>query len=932
MKRIISAVIALLIFVSTIFVVNADNLNGTSKSNNATTKITKTNANYKYTISDNTVTIDKYIGKSTEVSIPSKIDNKKVTAIGVKSFWGCFKLKSVKIPSTVTVIGRSAFDDCVALKSVTIPSSVKKIGNAAFFNCTRLASVEIPNSVETLGKGAFFNCDSLKTVVIPSSVRSIGDYAFGECDKLTSAKLSSGVKYVGNRMFLKCYNLTNVTLPNTIKTIRYQAFMYCRLKNFTIPESVTEIQENAFSHNSEKSNMTINIAKIEKESLPSVKNLTLGDKVVTIEKNAIYGELKTLYIGKNVKNIYGESFISAYSSVNYEDIVCDKVVVDKDNPYYVVKDDILYTKDMKTLVKCFAQNVDKNTTLTIPDTVVKIEDFALYNKCYGKINLPKNLKYIGDKAFLKSDNFTELNIPDTVTHIGEGAFSECHSLKNMKLPKNLKTIPKNAFELCENLKTIDIPSSVQKICAKSFSGTAISKIELPSSLTALSTNAFGYENKLKCISVDSNNKSFVAINNVLYSKDKKKLVLYPSKKSDTSYTILKGTEEIGNRAFNNNDYIETIKIPSTVKTIDGKAFFDLAKVKNYNVPSSVTKLGSYAIGFNIRYTEDDISSNVKASIYSTASAPVHKYALKSSVAFYTGTPKQNVKSKSIAGGQSFNLKISNIVLSDLVFTSGNSKIATVNSKGKVTGIKKGTTTIIATNAYTNYVCKVTVTSTDKNYKKTGFDESKYVALNEDNFKSWYKEYKKVNKNVKFTIADNPSIYCYTTSDYVYMKTILGSTYYSFPDKYYDQYSYYTSDLKKELSQFNLHQNTVLYSGTKSVDHITGTTSSIKDMKAAVGKTVTIKEMVSTSVDHSVALNFKGGETGVVLEIYAPANKVNGGYIEEISNSASEKEFLITQGSKYKIIDAGVRKVSVRGFDSTETVSEYERYMKLQVVG
>ena len=41
----------------------------------------KENANYQYTISGNNVEIKKYIGKGTDVSILSKIDNKKVTSI-----------------------------------------------------------------------------------------------------------------------------------------------------------------------------------------------------------------------------------------------------------------------------------------------------------------------------------------------------------------------------------------------------------------------------------------------------------------------------------------------------------------------------------------------------------------------------------------------------------------------------------------------------------------------------------------------------------------------------------------------------------------------------------------------------------------------------------------------------------------------------------
>lgn len=917
MKRTISLLLVVLILISAF----------STFTFSATTKaITKKNANFQYTINSNQITIDKYIGKSTNVNIPSKIDNKKVTTIGSKAFMGK-NINAVKIPATVTFIARSAFDSCINLKNISIPSNVKKIGNASFFNCTRLTSVTIGNGVATIGKGAFYNCKALKSITIPSSVKSIGDYAFGNCSSLQVAKFSTGNQYVGSRMFMSCKKLTTVTLSDTIKSVGYKAFFNCeKLRKINIPGSITTINKSAFELCYKIPEIYINVAKVQSGIFRStnLKTLTLGDKVTTLEKDSLSSlTVDTLYIGKNVKTIYGDSFDGAS---------IENIVVDENNPYYVMKDNVLYSKDMKTLVKCFINEIPENATFDIPKTVTKIETMAFKGKTYSAFNLPEKLQYIGDYAFSDSDNFTKLSIPDTVTYIGEGAFSGCYSLSDIKLPNILKTIPNKAFVECENLKSINIPDTVEKIGAEAFSSSGISKIDLPSSLKSLSSNAFGFRNNLKYISVDKNNSNFTVVDNVLFSKDKSKLVLYPSNKSNSSYTIPTGTKEISSRAFSNNSYIKNITIPSSVTIIRGKGFITLSKVKLYKVPSSVKTFGKYSIGFNETAASKNPSLNFDVNIYGSATSNAHKYAVNSGVVYYTGTPKQNLKAKNVVGGKSFIFKINNTVPSDLVYTSSNQRVAKVDFNGKVTGLKKGTAIIIATNAYTNYECKVTVTSTMKKYKYTGFDESKYTVLNEKSIKSWQKKYYAKNKSIKMTPTDNPSINCYTSQEYIYMKAATGATRYLKEDyDDYSMYNYYNAGLKMELSRFKLSQNTVLYSGTPTVACITGKTNSIKDMKSSVGKTVTIKEMVSTSVDHGVANGFSGGQSGIVLEIYAPKTTTVGGYIEKMSEFSAERELLIAQGSRYKVLDAGVRKVKIKQFGSTETISGYERYMKLLLV-
>ncbi|MBQ7761404.1 MAG: leucine-rich repeat protein [Clostridia bacterium] len=134
---------------------------------------------------DNKITIYDYLGNTTSVTIPEKINNLPVTTIGNAVFSGCTNLANIEIPSSVTTIGNYVFSGCTRLASIEIPNSVTTIGEGAFYNCRNLESIEIPNGVTTLGEEAFSGCTSLASIEIPSSVTTIGRYAFEDCGSLT---------------------------------------------------------------------------------------------------------------------------------------------------------------------------------------------------------------------------------------------------------------------------------------------------------------------------------------------------------------------------------------------------------------------------------------------------------------------------------------------------------------------------------------------------------------------------------------------------------------------------------------------------------------------------------------------------------------------------------------------------------------------------
>lgn len=191
-------------------------------------------ANYTFAYCDNLIS----------VNIP---DN--VTSIGAHSFVFCSNLKSIIIPDNVTSIGNQAFDSCTSLTDVTMGKNVSAIGGLAFFGCSSLSSITIPDNVTRIEHYTFAGCENLANVTIPDSVTVIDEAAFDGCTSFTSMTIPNSVISIGDWAFSLCYNIENVKIGNNVTTIGDYAFEQCgSLTSVTIPNSVTTIGKSVFEN------------------------------------------------------------------------------------------------------------------------------------------------------------------------------------------------------------------------------------------------------------------------------------------------------------------------------------------------------------------------------------------------------------------------------------------------------------------------------------------------------------------------------------------------------------------------------------------------------------------------------------------------------------------------------------------------------------
>lgn len=212
-----------------------------------------------------------------------------VTKIADDAFYKCYNLKGVTIPDSVTCIGNSAFSYCTSLPSLTIPDSVTEIYNNAFSHSTALSGITIPDNVTKIHNYVFAGCESLNiTVSADNRNYSSFDGVLFNKDKtalIGYAKdkiqpeytIPDSVTEICDSAFSDCANLINVTINNGVTFIGEDAFEGCvLLTHVKIPNSVTELDRYVFNFCSGLTSieLPVSLTKIGERSFGDCESLT----------------------------------------------------------------------------------------------------------------------------------------------------------------------------------------------------------------------------------------------------------------------------------------------------------------------------------------------------------------------------------------------------------------------------------------------------------------------------------------------------------------------------------------------------------------------------------------------------------------------------------------------------------------------------------
>ncbi len=148
----------------------------------------------------------------------------------------------------------------------------------------------------------------------------------------------------------------------------------------------------------------------------------------------------------------------------------------------------------------------------------------------------------------------------------------------------------------------------------------VEEIVIGKTVRSIDERAFYNAKKLQKVTVDPENEWFKDVDGVLYSRDGKRLILYPVCYGQTptdveeeftypdTYTVPDGVEKIGTFAFLKNEHLRDVTLPASVKEIGDMGFFGCSRLGSYDydaesdslagtgftLPDGVEKIGADA--------------------------------------------------------------------------------------------------------------------------------------------------------------------------------------------------------------------------------------------------------------------------------------------------------------------------------------------------
>ena len=312
----------------------------------------------------------------------------------------------------------------------------------------------------------------------------------------------------------------------------------------------------------------------------SIQTIVIGDQITQIGRNTFpWTACSTIKFGKNVRSIGARAFYGC-RNLNGDLTIPDSVQIVGNDAFSEctgLTGTLTLGSSLQTIGAGAFYDCSFSGNLVIPDSVTSIGRYAFYSRPYlrpetqGTLTLGRNLRTIGEFAFLESRYTGSLTIPDSVVEIGERAFYQCENLNGtLTLGRSLRTIGKEAFYWCAFTGSLTIPEGVAEIADGAFSslhqfnrdGMFNGTLTLPSTLKTIGAEAFAYTD---------------------FSGE----LLIPD-----------GVTSIGANAFAKCDgFGGTLSLPDSVKTVGESAFYQCEGFTGLKLPAGLTKIETLSFAF-----------------------------------------------------------------------------------------------------------------------------------------------------------------------------------------------------------------------------------------------------------------------------------------------------------------------------------------------
>lgn len=512
------------------------------------------------------------------------------------------------IPDTVTTISDGIFAGNGNLESITIGKNVTKIGDGAFRESALSEIIFEADGTEPLeiGAYAFYELDTYNTfsVSLPDRTKKVGEYAFAENRYLSSFTFNEGLEEVSDYMLYNAQRISVLNIPASVTRIGKSAFYNCGYQDDTLALT--------FAENSQ-------LKVIDDGAFEDCASYNYGDLAVVLPQGL-------QRIGKN-----------AFGSAGFTDITIPNSV---------------------TVIgyQAFARNSKlKNVTFTEGGTedLVFAEDFysdwngegyanSAFYRCSGllAVQLPERLTFLGNRAFYDCSKLASVSfgVNSRLQYIGEYAFNST-VISEITVPSSVANgtyvidengtqqfrvgIGKNAFASTSKLVTINFAEGGNKPLSIGdqafYTYESIETINLPARLSnyvdadgnlvnGISEKTFSYlysdgtssgqssTSTLSAINVAAGCKDYCSQDGILYTADKKTLIICPVNKTD-KIVIPAEVTLIGTNAF---AFCKASEIEFTGgeedMIIDERAFYGCKSITEIVLSDNVVELKDNAFG------------------------------------------------------------------------------------------------------------------------------------------------------------------------------------------------------------------------------------------------------------------------------------------------------------------------------------------------
>ncbi len=418
-------------------------------------------------------------------------------------FYGAFannNLTELTIPEGVLLCGGMAFYGNSLLKKVSFPKTLWWIENTSFAKC----AIEKLTFTQTTDFGIEFHgmpfaYNKIKTVTLPDNVVYLNDTTFmcntGNGEEISAsapaAARASGYSVVD--MFTSnadLLNNTNIKCTNHSSTKGY----YQRLINGEEPIDTDVWEASDFTWTENDTDKTAIVTGL------SDRGVTKRDsnKDIVIPEKSSNGNTVTEIASSD--NTFGGVFATETVKINSVTLASTIKKIGSKAFQNAGLTSITFNDSLQEIGEiAFQTNSLKEVIL--PESCLTIGKGAFAsNSTISKVKIPSKITKIPEACFGCSDaenymtNWTEVEIPATVTEIEARAFAG-NNFKDINIPENVKTIGQYAFStknylMNEGEVTLTLPEGLETIGEYAFRNKAIASVWLPTTVTALPENAF----------------------------------------------------------------------------------------------------------------------------------------------------------------------------------------------------------------------------------------------------------------------------------------------------------------------------------------------------------------------------------------------------------------------------------------------------------